>query len=327
MELPVFIVATVVSLGASVMVVSRLERLCETAGVAEALLGLLVALAADGPEITAALTAAATGQHTVGVGVVLGSNILNLAALLGLSAVVSGRLILPRLTVTLEGGLAIVIGLIAVTTVTAWIGPWAGLVVALCAFLPYVAFCALRPADRARLPLPRPLLARLRRAIEQEEVVARPVPLGDRWDLVLAVAAAVVVIGASVVMEQAATALGTQAGVSEIVIGALVLAAVTSLPNAVGAIYLATRGRGVATMSEAFHSNTFNILIGLLLPAAILGLGPMTHEVPVLAGAYLALTVASVILAWAGRGLGRVSGSLIIAGYLAYVCYLLATAA
>ena len=48
------------------------------------------------------------------------------------------------------------------------------------------------------------------------------------------------------------------------------LAAVTSLPNAVAAVYLARRGRAAATLSEALNSNTINVLAGLLLPAALI---------------------------------------------------------
>ena len=51
----------------------------------------------------------------------------------------------------------------------------------------------------------------------------------------IAVGALVVVVVASVAMEQGASALGTHFGVPEIVVGGLVLAAVTSLPNAVSA--------------------------------------------------------------------------------------------
>ena len=49
------------------------------------------------------------------------------------------------------------------------------------------------------------------------------------------------------------------------------LAAVTSLPNAVAAVYLAGRGRGAATLSTALNSNALNVIAGLLLPAAIIG--------------------------------------------------------
>ena len=86
----VFVAAAALSLGASAVLVVRLERVGARLGLSEALLGLVAALAADTPEVTSAVTALAHGQHDVGTGVVLGSNVFNLAALIGLGAVVAG---------------------------------------------------------------------------------------------------------------------------------------------------------------------------------------------------------------------------------------------
>ncbi len=58
-------------------------------------------------------------------------------------------------------------------------------------------------------------------------------------------------VGASVAMELTASKLGARHHVPEIVIGALVLAGVTSLPNAVSALYLAIRGRGAQRRSAS----------------------------------------------------------------------------
>ena len=59
--------------------------------------------------------------------------------------------------------------------------------------------------------------------------------------------------------------------IAGIVVGGLVLAAVTSLPNAVAGVYLAGRA-GAAMLSTTLNSNTFNVVLGLLLPAAFIGL-------------------------------------------------------
>ena len=91
-----FAAGVAVSLAASWLLVSRLERLGERAGFSEAWLGLVAALAADAPEITSAVTALARGQASVGAGVIIGSNVFNLAALLGLAAVVAGRIAFHR---------------------------------------------------------------------------------------------------------------------------------------------------------------------------------------------------------------------------------------
>ena len=79
-----FVLGACVSLSTSWILASRLERVGERLGLSEALLGMVAALAADAPEITASVTALVHHQSSVGAGVVLGSNVFNLAALLGL---------------------------------------------------------------------------------------------------------------------------------------------------------------------------------------------------------------------------------------------------
>ncbi len=60
-----FIFGAVLSLGASVLLVTRLERLGARFGAPEAMLGIAAALAADSPEIATAVTALARGQRDV----------------------------------------------------------------------------------------------------------------------------------------------------------------------------------------------------------------------------------------------------------------------
>lgn len=118
---------------------------------------------------------------------------------------------------------------------------------------------ALGASDRglARLRLPRRWIVWLRSAVAEEvelESAIRPAP--GRWpDAAIAAGSLVVVVAASVTMERAASALGNHFAIPEIVVGGLVLAAVTSLPNVVAAVYLAARGRGAATLSTALNSN------------------------------------------------------------------------
>ncbi len=102
----VFVLAAVLSLAASWLLVSRLERLGERLGVSEAVLGMVAALAADAPEITSAVTAISQHQQQVGAGVILGSNVFNLAALLGLGAVVAGSIGLHRRVIVFSGAIA-----------------------------------------------------------------------------------------------------------------------------------------------------------------------------------------------------------------------------
>jgi cation:H+ antiporter len=51
----------------------------------------LTALSADAPEISSAVVAMLSGQTDVGVGVAFGSNIVYVASLLGITAVIAGK--------------------------------------------------------------------------------------------------------------------------------------------------------------------------------------------------------------------------------------------
>jgi cation:H+ antiporter len=324
-QIGIFALSAIVSLTASALLVTRLERVGERLGASEALLGLIAALAADGPEITSAVTAIAGGHGTVGVGVALGSNVFNLAALLGLSALIAGGVGLHRRAIVLEGALGLLIALLALAVVAGVLGPAAGLLLALVIFIPYVVYSAVPAALRPRLSLPRRWSAWLERALAEEELeladAIRPIR-GDGRDAVAAAVALIVVVIASVAMEESATTFGSAAGVPPIIIGGLILAAVTSLPNAVAAVYLASRGRGAAMLSTAFNSNAINAIVGLMLPAVILGLGAASGDAGVVALSYVGLTALAVALAFVGKGLDRRAGTIIIVAYFVFVAVL-----
>ena len=325
--LAALVVGAAFSLAASAVLVVRIERLGERFGLTEAMLGLVAALAADAPEITTAAAALAHGQRAVGVGVVLGSNVFNLAALLGLGAVVAGRIALHRRVVVLEGAVGLWMAAVSICALAGVIGPRAGLALVLLVLLPYAWLSALRAPHRTRVRLPPAVRRWLAQALSEEELeegpALHPAPARPRdWVSALTGAVAlVVVVAASLVMERAATSLGTRLAVPGIVTGGIVLAAITSLPNAVTAVYLARRGRGAATLSEAMNSNTLNVAFGLFLPAAVTGLAT-GGSAGVVATWYAAMTVALLALAFARRGLTRPAGVLVIAAYAAFVATL-----
>ncbi len=329
LAIPAFLAGAAVSLLTSLVLVARLERVGERLGFSEALLGIVAALAADAPEITAAVTAIAQHQRRVGAGVILGSNVFNLAALLGLGAVVAGRIGLHRKVVLLGGAVAVSVAVVCLLVVPGVLPPMAGLVLAVAVLAAYVALLSSEGRGLDRLPVPAWLAGWLRSAISEEELELEDAirPARGRWtDAVLAGIALAVVVAASVTMERAAVSLGTAWAVPEIVTGGLVLAAVTSLPNAVAAVYLAARGRGAATLSTALNSNTLNVVAGLLLPAAILGLGRPSGQALLITLWYVLLSVAVLMLAYRYHGIGRTTGALIIAAYAAFVVSVVVTA-
>lgn len=311
-----------VSLCSAWVLVSRLERVGARLGFSEALLGMLAALAANAPEITAAVTAIATGQARIGAGVVLGSNVFNLAALLGFSAVVAGRIALHPRVIVMQGAVASWVAVVAVAFAVGAMPAAVGLALALAVLVPYLTVLGIRRERLRRLAQASRWVTWLTRAIEEEEVeleAAIHPRRGRVSDGALALGAVLVVVGASIAMERSVSTLGSHLAVPGVVLGGLILAGVTSLPNAVAAVYLARRGRGEATLSTAMNSNTLNATAGFLLPATVVNFSVSSGPTELVAGWYLGLTVLALVLAYAGRGLRRGSGGLIIAGYLAFV--------
>jgi cation:H+ antiporter len=317
-----FVLGTVASLAGSYVLVTRLERLGERIGMSEALLGMVAALAADAPEITSAVVALSHGQGAVGAGVVVGSNVFNLAALLGLGALVAGRFGLHRKVVLLSGTVAVWVAVVCMLAVLGTVTPVAALVLVALVLVPYLLVLGMRPDRLATLPVPAAWSRWLTTAVHEEEVEIEEAVSARRgtWrDGVVAALMLVVVVVASTVMEMGGTTLGTRFHVADIITGGLVLAVVTSLPNAVAAVYLAARGRGAAVLSTALNSNALNIAIGLLLPAAITGMGPRTGQSILVAGWYAGLTVVALAFAYRQRALTRLPGAVIIGGYLVFV--------
>ena len=322
----VFLAGALVSLATSWVLVSRLERVGERLGLSEALLGIVAALAADAPEVTAAVAAMAGHQQRLGAGVVIGSNVFNLAALLGLGAVVAGRISLHRRVVILGGAVAMWVAAVCLAVVLGVLPPVAGCGLALLVVALYALVLG-GPPVLGRLPLPQGWVSWLQSAVAEEELelgeAIRPRP-ARRKDVAVAAGSLLVVIVASVAMERAASALGTRFAVPEFIVGGLVLAAVTSLPNAVAAVYLAARGRGAASFSTAMNSNTLNVAIGLLIPAAVIGLGHPAGQTTLIAGWYIGLTAVVLAFAYLDHGIRREIGVLVIAAYAAFVVSLLA---
>jgi cation:H+ antiporter len=327
LALTVFVAGAIVSLATSWLLVTRLERVGERFGLSEALLGVVAAFAADTPEITSAISAISQHQRALGAGVVIGSNVFNLAALLGLGAVISGFIAFHRRVVVLGGFVAMWVAASCIVASTGLFSPLVSLFFASIVLVGYFIVLGLHRNALGRLPLPRVFTSWLSLAVDEEEVELeasiRP-PRGRPVDAILAIGALIVVVFSSVAMERSASTLGHHFRISDAVVGGIALAAVTSLPNAVAAVHLATQGRGAAALSTALTSNNLNVVAGLLIPGALIGLASPSFTGNLTEASYLVLTALVLVLAFAHRGLSRRSGWLIISGYMTFVIWLLA---
>ena len=311
-----FTVGLAVTIVSSLVLARELDRLGERLGFSEALLGIVTAVGADAPEIASAVAAVVAGHTDTGVGVVVGSNVFNIAALLGLSAVVAGTVRIHRHGLLLTGVVAAVVAVAGALLVFRWIPAWGALLIALAVLVPYVVVSSLHERARARLPLV------LRRAVFEEQRDARRDEYagpGGLYDALILVPALAGVVGGATGMVYAAQRLGDRWRISDVIIGTIVLAALTGIPNVLAAVRLALHGRGAACVSESLNSNNANIVVGLCFPALVLGIGAPSGLVRFSAAAMVALTLLAIGLAYGGSALTRREGAAIIALYAAFV--------
>jgi cation:H+ antiporter len=292
----VFVASLVATLGAAAVFADRLDGLGERLGLPEALVGLLAAVGADAPELATAIVALATGSHSVGFGVVVGSNMFNLAAMLGLSAILCGSVQIGRRALALEGGVALAVTGAIVLLAFGVVPAWAALALSIAVLVPY-AFVAFRREPAPAQPQ------------HHEHVDGRTF-----W--LLAPAVGVIVLG-SFGMVHAGLRLGHAAGLSDVVIGVLVLAVVTSLPNAYTGVRLGLARRGPALVSETMNSNTINLVGGLAIPALFVGVS--SGGLARLDGVWLLIATAiALLLLRPRRGATRAGGVLLVALWVAF---------
>jgi cation:H+ antiporter len=331
----VALVALVATLGASEVLVRGVGRLARNVGMLGGLVGLIVALCADAPEISSSGAAIANGSAATAAGVVFGSNIFNIAILLGGAALARGELRIHRAVVTLDAGVAIAVTLAVGGSAVGAIPVIMGWVLMLVVFVPYVLFLVLRPRTVARLPLPTRVHALLAKAsseagMEGDELEAGleefggavAAPRSWRPVVLMAPSLAIIVLGATLVV-QSSLVLGARWGIPTVLVGVTALAAATSLPNAYAAIRLAVDGHGAAVVSATFNSNTLNLIAGIAVPLLFVpGLGRAVP--PGYIVWLLGMSVLAVVLVV--RRLTRLGAVTLLVAYAAFVAYAVATA-
>lgn len=304
LAIAVFLFSVLLTLGAASSFADRLDHLAPRLGLPEALVGLLTALAADAPEICSALIALAKGAKSVSLGIVLGSNAFNLAAMIGLSAIVAGSVCIERRALLVEGAVGLLAVVLAAGIILAGLPPALGLLAFGAVLVPYLMLLVRSPA-RAE-PVARHAEHRFRRT-----------PI---WRLSSTILIAVgLIVAGSEGMVRSALSLADRWQLPNVLVGVLVLAILTSLPNAYTAVRLASSRRGAALVSESLNSNTINLLGGVMLPALLIGLEPASGLVRFDLAWLVMMTLAALLLLTPRRGVGRGGGGLLILFYMVFV--------
>jgi len=112
-----FLASFALAIVSSFVLANSINRIGVHFGLSGALLGLITAVGADSPEISSTATALMAGRHDLTLGVILGSNIFNIAAMLGLSAVVAGYVRISFRGLIFNGSIAFAVTLVAAALV------------------------------------------------------------------------------------------------------------------------------------------------------------------------------------------------------------------
>ncbi len=132
-----FLLSIVVVTLASLLLYHAIVRVGSYFHCSDRFLGLLAALAADSAEIASSFTAFHFNQQDLGFGIILGSNIFNLAALLGLSALLTGTLRFNHKEMLFNGTISSLTTVICALLILGWILPWLATLLCVVILVPY----------------------------------------------------------------------------------------------------------------------------------------------------------------------------------------------
>ena len=326
--IPLFVASIALMLLASAVFARRLDHIGLRLGLPETLLGLLTALAANAPELASAVTALITNHHAVAVGVSVGASAFNLAAMLGLSAVVTTRVRVRHEALEVEAFVALWMIGIAIAVAAGVLGGTAGIVLVAVVAVPYVALLAGGPRLVRRLRLGAEESRFVQRSFGEQHRRVQPLDShreATRLVLVL-IAALCLIVAGSVGAVRAATELADAWSVPDALVGVLVLAVLTALPNAWTGVRFGLQRRGSALISETLNSNSINMVAGIALPAAVGAIVSFSHLAVFNLAWLFGMTVAALVLFGRRGGAGRSAGALLIVLYAVFVAVQLARA-
>jgi cation:H+ antiporter len=339
----VFGTALAVALRAAAWFTRLLEDLGDHWDLSPGLLSFISALGANVPNYAASLVAFASGQARVGLGIIIGSNLYNLTIILGLVtfAAPGGRGI--RLALREMWDARRVAWLAAAMGVTTWLSvrlftspaPWPvsflpnaaplvslltvglflGLLVHALQRLPHAVPPSLpHPSPQYVAPQPPPMSTLDAPPLSTSRLAPSAAPT-----IVACVFALALALAGVIVMVQAGQVAGRDVQLPPALLGLVVLAVATSLPNTVVAYQLARTDRAATCVEEILSSNGINLALGSALPALVWGIrvadpSLLRLDLPLLS--VLGLAVVALVQA---RGIPRLVGTSLLGIYVLWV--------
>ena len=275
-------------------------------GIPQLVIGLtIVAMGTSAPETAVSITAAIKGNADIAVGNVVGSNILNILIILGISSVITS-IAVAKTTIRYEIPimLGITLLLLGFGANGGTICLWEGIVLLLC-FVGYLLYMFVMVKKGE---------------MQAEEMESTKKPL---WKMLIAcvVGLGLIIWGSDLTVD-AATALAKIFGMSEKFIGLTVVALGTSLPELFTSVIAAKKGKADIAIGNIVGSNIFNILFVIGTSALII---PVAFEMSFVIDCLVA--VAAGVILWLcvcrKKKLNRLDGIIMLVSYAAYFVYLL----
>ncbi len=272
-------------------------------GIPQLVIGLtIVAMGTSAPEAAVSIAGALKGTADITIGNIVGSNIINILIILGITSVITAVAV-QQSTIRYE------IPFVVLVTVVLLVMGFDGSVGRLDGVILWVLFIAYLV-----------YLFMMAKRNKQEEDAKEQQPI---WKLLLFVAAGVVMIvfGADVSVD-AASEIARVIGISERVIGLTIVALGTSLPELCTSVVAAAKGDADLAIGNIVGSNIFNILF-------VVGTASLIVPVPFNPDFIIDTLVAvgAAVLLWLcvmpKKKLTRAGGIVMLLGYVGYFVYLM----
>lgn len=295
-------------------------------GVSPLVIGLtVVGMGTSAPELLVSAIASLEGNPGLAVGNAIGSNITNIALVLGATAVVAPLWVHSSI-IKREYPLLFIATLLAVLLLAFdnHLGLLDGflMILALFAIMGWVVYRALRQSKQAQFSADiDPLTS------EFEHEIPEGMPMQKA--LLLLLAGIILLLASSKLLVWGAVNVAAFFGVSDLVIGLTIVAIGTSLPELAASIVSVRKGEHDIALGNIIGSNMFNILgvlgIAGLLQPALLDDGVLIRDLLIM----VVLTIALFIMAYGHKRKGyisRLKGASLLTIFAAYQLILYFTA-
>ena len=262
----------------------------------------VVSIGTSLPEAAVSISASLSGNNSISLGNVIGSNIFNLLMVVGVSSA-----ILPIVTDRdmLKRDMPINIGITVLLGILLFDGNLSRLE-ALLLLLLLVAYMFLL------------IRSALKNRVEAEETKV----LSWAKSIVFIVLGVAAIIGGGQLVVNSAKTIAMALGMSETLVGLTVVAIGTSLPELVTSVVAARKGDSGIAMGNVIGSNLFNILFILGMAGVI---KPLTADAAFFidTGILLGISALMLLFAFTKRKISRVEGITCVLLYVAYTAYII----